>query len=147
MANLKLLGAISGYTEIAAASNAVPTTFILPTQDGTAGQVLSTNGAGQLTFTSAGGSYTLPTASTTVLGGVRVDGTTITINGSGIISSASAYTLPAATASVRGGIKVGSGLTITGDVLSVTGGGGGEATTLLAMEHRILSPAETSMEI
>lgn len=133
MANLKLLGAVSGYTEIAAASNAVPTTFILPTQDGTAGQVLSTNGAGQLSFTTAGGSYTLPTASTTVLGGVRVDGTTITINGSGIISSASAYTLPAATALVRGGIKVGSGLTITGDVLSVTGGGGGgEATTLLA---------------
>lgn len=134
MANLKLLGTISGYTEIAAASNAVPTTFTLPTQDGTAGQVLSTNGAGQLSFITAGGSYTLPTASTTVLGGVRVDGTTITINGSGIISSASAYTLPAATASVRGGIKVGSGLTIIGDVLSVTEGGGssGEATTLLA---------------
>lgn len=31
--------------------------------------------------------YTLPTASTTVLGGVKVDGTTITINGSGVISS------------------------------------------------------------
>lgn len=133
MANLKLLGAVSGYTEIAASDNAVPTTFTLPTQDGTAGQVLSTNGDGQLSFVTSGGSYTLPTASTTVLGGVRVDGTTITINGSGIISSASAYTLPAATASVRGGIKVGSGLTITGDVLSVTGGGGsGEATTLLA---------------
>jgi hypothetical protein len=32
--------------------------------------------------------YTLPTASTTVLGGVKVDGTTITIDGSGVISSA-----------------------------------------------------------
>ena len=31
--------------------------------------------------------YTLPTASTTVLGGVMVDGTTITVNGDGIISS------------------------------------------------------------
>jgi len=31
--------------------------------------------------------YTLPTATTTVLGGVKVDGTSITINGSGIISS------------------------------------------------------------
>ena len=31
--------------------------------------------------------YTLPTATTTVLGGVKVDGTTITINGSGVISS------------------------------------------------------------
>ena len=33
------------------------------------------------------GSYTLPTATTSVLGGVKVDGTTITINGSGVISS------------------------------------------------------------
>lgn len=31
--------------------------------------------------------YTLPTASTSVLGGVKVDGSTITINGSGVISS------------------------------------------------------------
>jgi len=35
---------------------------------------------------SGGGSYTLPTASTSVLGGVRVDGTTILIN-NGVISS------------------------------------------------------------
>jgi hypothetical protein len=32
--------------------------------------------------------YTLPTASTTVLGGVKVDGTTVTISGGGVISSA-----------------------------------------------------------
>ena len=31
--------------------------------------------------------YTLPTASTSTIGGVRVDGTTITINGSGVISA------------------------------------------------------------
>ena len=48
MANLKLLGASSGYTELAAASVAVPTTFTLPAADGTAGQILSTNGSGQL---------------------------------------------------------------------------------------------------
>lgn len=35
-----------------------------------------------------GSSYTLPMASTTTLGGVKIDGTTITINGSGVISSA-----------------------------------------------------------
>jgi len=65
--------------------------------------------------------YALPTASTTVLGGVKVDGTTITINGSGVISGANTYSLPAASASVLGGIKVGSGLAIDGsDVLSVT---------------------------
>ena len=38
-------------------------------------------------ITSGGSSYTLPTASETVLGGVKVDGTTITVNGDGIISS------------------------------------------------------------
>lgn len=34
-----------------------------------------------------GGSYTLPTASDTELGGVKIDGTTITIDGEGIISA------------------------------------------------------------
>lgn len=131
MANLKLLGAVSGYTEVKAADNAIPTTFTLPPTDGVAGQVLSTNGLGQLQFitASSGGSYTLPTASTITLGGVRVDGTSITINGSGVISSS--YTLPTATASVLGGIKIGSGLTITNGVVSVTGGGSSAATTLL----------------
>jgi hypothetical protein len=123
MANLKLLGAVSGYTELAAADNAVPTVFVLPAADGTAGQVLSTNGNGTLQFTTvaSSGSYTLPTASTQTLGGVRVDGSTIVINGSGIISSATAYTLPTATSTVLGGVKVGTGLDITNGVLSVTG--------------------------
>ena len=35
----------------------------------------------------SGSSYTLPTASTTTLGGVKVDGTTITVDGGGVISS------------------------------------------------------------
>lgn len=35
----------------------------------------------------------------------------------------SAYTLPTASASTKGGVKIGSGLTMTGEVLSVTGGG------------------------
>ena len=38
-------------------------------------------------ITGGGSAYTLPTASETVLGGVKVDGTTITVNGDGIISS------------------------------------------------------------
>ena len=38
-------------------------------------------------ITGGGSSYTLPTASETVLGGVKVDGTTITVNGDGIISA------------------------------------------------------------
>jgi hypothetical protein len=39
-------------------------------------------------------SYTLPTATTTQLGGVKVDGTTITINGSGVISSSGGGGVP-----------------------------------------------------
>jgi hypothetical protein len=35
--------------------------------------------------TGGGGGYTLPTASTTVKGGVKIDGTTIQINGAGVI--------------------------------------------------------------
>jgi hypothetical protein len=138
MANLKLLGTVSGFTELAAADNPVPTRFVLPATDGTAGQVLATNGNGQLSFvTASGGSggsgYVLPTATTSVLGGVRVDGTTITVNGTGVIS-ATQYTLPTASSTVLGGVRVGTGLTISNGVLSVTGGGGssgGDADRLL----------------
>ena len=41
-------------------------------------------------ITGGGSSYTLPTASETVLGGVMVDGTTITVNGDGIIQGVEA---------------------------------------------------------
>jgi hypothetical protein len=65
--------------------------------------------------------YTLPTASTSILGGVKVDGTTININ-NGVISGANTYTLPTASQSVLGGVKVGSGLSITSGVLSANAG-------------------------
>lgn len=70
--------------------------------------------------------YTLPTASTTVLGGVKVDGSSITIDGSGIISAApSGYVLPIASQSTLGGIKIGSGLTVDANgVVDVNVGGG-----------------------
>lgn len=55
-------------------------------------------------------SYTLPTAGVGAggtLGGVRVDNSTIFINGSGVISSAAgtSYTLPIATSAVIGGVR------------------------------------------
>lgn len=46
----------------------------------------------------ASNAYSLPTASTSVLGGVKVDGTTVTINGSGIISAAASN--PTSTATI-----------------------------------------------
>ena len=74
--------------------------------------------------------YTLPTATTSVLGGIKIDGTTITIDGSGVISSASAYTLPTATTSTLGGVKIdgttitinGSGIISSGQFLEIDGG-------------------------
>lgn len=70
----------------------------------------------------------IPTASTTNIGAVRVDGTSIVIDNNGVISStgggAGGYTLPTATSGILGGIKIGSGLSIDGNgVVNVTGGG------------------------
>ena len=50
--------------------------------------------------------YSLPTASTSVKGGVKVDGTSITINpATGVISGSNQYTLPIATTSIIGGVR------------------------------------------
>lgn len=69
--------------------------------------------------------YTLPIATPTVLGGVKI-GANVTVQPDGTISVAppSSYTLPIASAAVLGGIKVGANLSIAGDgTLSATGGG------------------------
>lgn len=66
-----------------------------------------------------GGGYVLPTATASVLGGVKI-GSGISIDGSGVISASSGYTLPTATNSVLGGVKIGSGVTITDGVISVS---------------------------
>jgi hypothetical protein len=75
--------------------------------------------------------YTLPIASSTVLGGIKV-GANLTINPStGVLdANAGSYTLPTASASVLGGIKIGSGLTIDGNgVVDVNVGGGNTLTS------------------
>ena len=51
-------------------------------------------------------SYTLPIASKDNLGGVKVDGTTITIDDNGTIHGANTYILPTASNTVLGGVKV-----------------------------------------
>jgi hypothetical protein len=89
----------------------------------------------------AGDTYTLPIATASALGGIKV-GTGLSINaGTGVLSNSGVLTfntrsgnvtlttadvqsvLPTASASVLGGIKVGSGLTISSGVLSVSNGG------------------------
>jgi len=84
---------------------------------GSTGQVLTSNGTVPY-WAAPPQSYSLPTASSSTLGGVKVDGSTIVINGSGIIS-APAYTLPTATTNNLGGVKVdGTTITISNGVIS-----------------------------
>lgn len=59
-------------------SNAAPTNGQALVYDSTNEQYVPTN---------IGGTYTLPTASTTELGGVKIDGTTITIDANGVVSA------------------------------------------------------------
>ena len=68
--------------------------------------------------------YTLPAATTSTLGGVIPDGTTITLDANGNITAApGGYSLPIASSGTLGGIKIGSGLSIDGNgVLTATGG-------------------------
>ncbi len=60
--------------------------------------------------------YTLPVATPTTLGGVKPDGTTITINEDGVISGASTYDLPTASQTILGGVK------IDGDTIKINDG-------------------------
>ena len=70
-------------------------------------------------------SYTLPAATTSNLGGIKI-GTGLSIDANGVVTSAGSYSLPTATTNQLGGIKVGSNLSIdAAGVLSETGGGGG----------------------
>ena len=52
---VRLYGATSGYNGFVASAVAGSTVWTLPVNDGTNGQVLTTNGAGQLAWTTAGG--------------------------------------------------------------------------------------------
>lgn len=61
--------------------------------------------------------YVLPTATASVLGGVKI-GTRLTIDGSGVLSADDqSYTLPEATSTVLGGVKVGNGLQVDTGVI------------------------------
>lgn len=72
----------------------------------------------RLAKASSGPGYTLPPATASTLGGIKV-GSGVTVQADGTISVAT-YTLPVATTTVLGGVKVGSGLTADASgVLSV----------------------------
>lgn len=76
--------------------------------------------------------YSLPTATASVLGGVKI-GSGISIDGNGVISASSGYTLPNATTSTLGGVIVGTGLAVASGTVSVSFGT--TSTTVAAGNH------------
>ncbi|MDR0742321.1 MAG: hypothetical protein LBE98_02555 [Puniceicoccales bacterium] len=85
-------------------------------EKGSDGQVLKsiTDGLG---WADESSSYTLPTASTNTLGGVKV-GDNLTITDGVLSADDQSYTLPTASTNTLGGVKVGNNLTIANGVLS-----------------------------
>jgi hypothetical protein len=76
---------------------------------------------GRITAGSSPAGYSLPQASASTLGGVRI-GSGISIDASGIISASSGYTLPQATTTTLGGLIVGTGLGVASGTVSVSYG-------------------------
>ena len=83
--------------------------------------------------------YTLPAATTSSLGGVKV-GSGLSIDTTGELS-VDQYQLPIASSSTLGGVKIGSGISIASDgTISTTGGGGGSSTLSGLQDVDIQSP-------
>ena len=77
-----------------------------------------------LEFATVPSSYTLPVATDSILGGIKI-GSRLTIT-DGVLSAdeqGGSYTLPTASADTLGGVKIGSGITITDGIISASGGG------------------------
>lgn len=79
---LRLSGSSSGYVGLAPAAAAGSTTYTLPSADGSANQVLRTDGSGVLSWATAGGSGTVTSVSGTgTVSGISLSGT-VTTSGS-----------------------------------------------------------------
>lgn len=104
---------------------------------------VSVDGSGNVTVVSVGGKtvgadvpadakftdtvYVLPKATKTVLGGVKADGVTVSVDENGVLSAAGGsgekYVLPEATESALGGVKVdGTTITVKNGVISASAG-------------------------
>jgi hypothetical protein len=80
---LRLNGSTSGYVEIDAPAAAGSNTLVLPTGNGTSGQVLSTNGSGALSWVQGGRILQVVQAVSTV----QVDSSTSTYADTGLTAS------------------------------------------------------------
>ena len=86
-----------------------------------------------------GGGYTLPTATASRLGGVKI-GSGINVEEDGTISASGSYVLPTATAERLGGVKIGSGLSVEEDgTISASGGSSLTAGDYISIEDNVIS--------
>jgi hypothetical protein len=115
------------YIDLTSASNGVGSNLLsggggasLPSQTGNSGKYLTTDGTNASWATLS--SYSLPTATTTILGGVKIDGTSITIT-DGVISAVAAVGAAAAnqlTGTTLASNVVTSSLTSVGTLTNLT---------------------------
>ena len=99
---LRLSGSSSGYVGLAPAASAGSTTYTLPSADGSANQVLQTNGSGVLSWGTSGSGTVTSVSGTGTVSGLTLSGTvttsgSLTLGGtlsltSGNVTSALGYT-------------------------------------------------------
>lgn len=77
---------------------------------------------------------------------IKKNGKRTTI-GDALENAGSPYTLPTASAEVKGGVKIGSGLVMTGDVLSLESSGGGTPYTDLATTPILLKSTSSALTL
>jgi collagen type VII alpha len=109
---ISLTGDVTGsgtgsFATTLAASGATAGTYTSVTVDAKGRVTSGTNPSG----------YSLPTATASVLGGIKI-GSGLSIDGSGVVTAAGTYTLPNATTSALGGVIVGTGLSVSSGTLS-----------------------------
>jgi hypothetical protein len=100
---------------------------------------LSLSSGGDISYDSSTGviSYSLPIATGTTLGGIKI-GSGLTIDPvTGVVTAAGTYNLPTASTTQLGGVKVdGTTIIINGSgVISSTGGGGSVAVSHISADH------------
>ena len=122
-------------TELSAVENKIPAEYVKSAAVADNKLTLTKQDNTVVEFEGGGGSYTLPVASTTTLGGVKPDGTTITIDSNGVITA----NIPTKTSDLTNDsdfitteyhdstkqdkLVAGDNITISGNVISATGGG------------------------
>ena len=122
-------------TELSAVENKIPAEYVKSAAVADNKLTLTKQDNTVVEFEGGGGSYTLPVASTTTLGGVKSDGTTITIDSKGVITA----NIPTKTSDLTNDsnfitteyhditkqdkLVAGDNITISGNVISSTGGG------------------------